>query len=84
VERVDDIEVCRLIAAALDAAGVGNVRTIEGLAPDGTRWSVLLEDSSTTIAAVQALKSLPGVTQVRRRPFRSCALLFRVARPPGL
>jgi hypothetical protein len=84
VERMDDIEVHRLIAAALHGAGVGNVRTIEGVAVDGTCWSVLLEDSSTTCAAVAALKSLPDVTQVRRRPFRSNALLLRVDRPPEI
>jgi hypothetical protein len=80
-EGMDDVEVRRLITATLQAAGVGNVQTIESPAPDSTCWCVLLEDSSTTIAAVQALKTLPGICRIRRAQYRSHVLVFQVVQP---
>ena len=60
-------EVHGLIESTLRAAGVANVRRIDVPDGTGTPWSVLLEDSTTTIAAARALKGVPGVTRVRRR-----------------
>jgi hypothetical protein len=78
---MNKVEVHRLITSALRGAGVANVRRIEVSDVPGTPWSVLLEDSTTTIAAARALKSVPGVTRVRRRRHLSQELLFQVAPP---
>jgi hypothetical protein len=77
----DDVETGRRITTALQAAGVGNIRTLEAPAEGETRWSLLLDDSTTTIRAVRTLNAQPGVSRVRRRRFRSQELLFQVARP---
>lgn len=76
---VNDIEIHRLIASTLRGAGIANVRRIEVPDGTGTPGSVFLEDSTTTRAAAQALKSVPGVTRVRRRRHLSQELLFQVA-----
>jgi hypothetical protein len=79
---VNNVGVHRLIESTLRAAGVANVRRIEVPDGTGTPGSVFLEDSSTTRAAAQALKSVPGVTRVRRRRHLSQELLFQVAPAP--
>ena len=81
VGLVNNGEVHRLIESTLREAGVANVRRIEAPNRTCTPWSVLLEDSTTTIAAARALKSVPGVTRVRRRRHLSQELLFQVASP---
>jgi hypothetical protein len=78
---VNDVEVRGLITTALRRAGVTNIRRIEVPNGAGTPGSVFLEDSTTTRAAAQALKNVPGVTRVRRRRHLSQELLFQVASP---